>query len=90
MNALTIDNLAQCFTGAIKNKAKYIGIKVQAENMEGPEVIINPTENFEAKSDYYKRAYNEDLSLKTASGIKIIGFTYGDSYADIQEDFNGR
>lgn len=39
--------------------------------------------------EYYKKAYNDDLTLKSFNGIKIVGFTYGDSYDEIQEDLTG-
>lgn len=86
---LTIKDLENCFTGAVIKKAKYIGVKVQMEGFEEPEIIINLTENFETKSFYYNKAYNKDLSLKSYNCIKITGVTYGNSYFEIQEDLNG-
>lgn len=50
------------------------------------EIIINENANFDSKFAYYKKVYNADLTLKTFNGIKIVGFTYGDSFADIEQN----
>lgn len=83
---LTIDNLEKCFYAASKDDKKYVGVLIQMEGFPRPEIIINENENFDSKFAYYKKAYNEDLTLKTFSGIKIIGFTYGDSFAELERD----
>lgn len=83
---LNIHNLEKCFYTASQNDCKYVGVKIQMEGFEKPEIIINENANFDAKFDYYKKAYNEDLTLKTFNGIKIIGFTYGDSFDSIEKD----
>lgn len=83
---LTLSNLENCFKVAKKDNFEYVGVKIQMEGFKEPEVIINPIENFDAKLEYYKQAYNDDLTLKSFNGIKIIGFTYGDDLFDIEED----
>ena len=55
-----------------------------------PEIIINENANFDSKFDYYRKAYNEDLTLKTFSGVKIVGFTYGDTFKEIEKDLLGQ
>lgn len=82
---LTMKILEACFLEA-KEKGRYIGVKIQMEGVPAPEVIINPFENFDAKLAYYKQAYNDDLILKTFNGIKIIDFTYGEDYEDIENE----
>ena len=52
-------------------------------------MIINPKENFISKMEYYQKAYNDDLTLKNFNGIRIIGFTFANSYEDIQKDLFG-
>lgn len=82
--SLTIDNLEICFNTAIKTNSKYIAVLVKTPNSDKPEMIINANENFNSKLDYYKNAYNKDLTLKTCDGIKIVGFTYGSSFSEIE------
>ena len=53
------------------NGANFVG-KIQMQGFEKPEIIINERANFKTKFDYYKKAYNEDLTLKTFNGIKIV------------------
>jgi hypothetical protein len=54
------------------------------EGFEKPEVIINPKQNFDTKLTYYIKAYNNDLTLKSFNGIKIVDFAIGDDFDDIQ------
>lgn len=64
-----------------KNEANYMIIFVEVEG-NAPEIIINPKVNFETKLTYYSKAYNEDLTLKTNSSIKIIRFDFVESIND--------
>lgn len=86
MKELTIDNLEKCFHEASQKDKKYVGVLIQMQGFPKPEIIINENENFDAKFAYYQKAYNEDLTLKTFNGIKIIGFTYGDSFESLEKD----
>lgn len=86
---LTMKNLEKCFCAASKEDKKYIGVLIEMEGFKTPEVIINENANFDKKYAYYKKAYNDDLTLKTFSGIKIIGFTHGNDYKDIEYDLFG-
>lgn len=80
----TMKYLEECFETAKRDKYEYIGIKIQMEGFPEPEVIINPNSNFDAKLEYYKKAYNDDLTLKAFKGIKIIGCMFGEDYNDIE------
>lgn len=82
---LTIQDLETVFAQAIQYKANYIGVRIQMQGYDEPEVIINPRENFETKLEYYKKAYNDDLTLKTFNGIKIIGCEYGWNFQEISD-----
>lgn len=84
---LTMENLEKTFEGANDNGALFIGVKIQTQGSLGAEVIINPRVNFDSKLEYYKKAYNDDLTLKAFNGIKIIGLSYGYWYDDIESDF---
>ena len=86
---MKIENLEKCFYEASRQDKKYVGVKIQMQGFPKAEIIINENENFDSKFDYYKKAYNEDLTLKTFNGIRIVGFTYGDSFKDIEEDLIG-
>ena len=86
---LTIHNLEKCFYEASVQDKKYVGVKIQMKGFEKPEIIINENKNFDKKFEYYKNAYNKDLTLKTFNGIKIIGFTYGDTFKEIETDLLG-
>ncbi|WP_434290911.1 hypothetical protein [Clostridium botulinum] len=86
---LNINNLEKCFYEASQKDKKYVGIKIQMYGFEKPEIIINENANFDKKFDYYKKSYNKDLILKTFNGIKIVGFTYGNSFKDIEKDLLG-
>jgi hypothetical protein len=83
---MNIENLEKCFFEASHKSAKYVGVKIQMQGFPRPEIIINENENFDSKFAYYKKAYNDDLTLKTFNGIKIVGFTYGESFEEIERD----
>ncbi|WP_242842566.1 hypothetical protein [Clostridium tyrobutyricum] len=83
---MSIKELEKCFYIASKRGIKYIGVKIQMQGFPKPEIIINENENFDSKFAYYKKAYNEELTLKTFNGIKIVGFTYGNSFEEIEKD----
>ena len=85
---LTMTELENVFKRAIELEENYIGVRIETQGSEKPEIIINPTENFEVKLEYYKKAYNNDLTLKSFNGIKITGFMYGYDFAEIQDWLN--
>ncbi|WP_438285549.1 hypothetical protein [Bacillus wiedmannii] len=89
MMDLTYKNLKQCFTNGINNDAEFVGVLIEMEGFDDPEVIINHRVNIADKLDYYGKTYDENLNHKFAKGIRIVGFTYGDSFADIQNDLVG-
>lgn len=76
--------LEERFAFAKKEDYEFIGVKIEMQGFEEPEIIINPKQNFDTKKDYYVKAYDEDLRLKTFSGICIVDCVYGDSFAEIQ------
>lgn len=87
---LTINNLESCFNKAWDEGFKYVGVKIAMDGFRKEEVIINSYENFGDKLKYYKNAYNEDLTLKNAPDkVKIVGFTYGNSFSQIEKDLLG-
>ena len=83
---LRIQNLEDCFNSAKRLGYNYVAVKVDMQGFEKPEIIINSKENFDEKLDYYKKAYDNDLILRSYGGIRIIGFTYGNTFESIEED----
>lgn len=84
---MRIEDLIRCFECAKKNGSKYVGVKIQTEGYKKEEIIINPRENFDMKLDYYKQAYNEDLTLKSAPHkIRIVSFTFANTYEEVAKD----
>lgn len=82
---MKMQSLEECFNKAIREKAKYIGVLVQIEGNKSKELIINKIESFKDKLEYYKNIYSENLEHKHAEGISIVGFSQGDSLAELEE-----
>jgi hypothetical protein len=80
----TFEQMEICFNFAITNNTDYIGVLIEMEGFNDAEVIINSRANIADKLEYYKKTYDENLNHKFAKGIRITGFTYGDSFAKIQ------
>lgn len=83
---LTLQSLENLFKEAQRMKAKYIGVKIEMDGFKKPEVIINPSDNFDKKLEYYKKAYNDDLTLKATSSIRIVDFVYGNTFDCLEYD----
>ena len=62
----------------------YVGVKIQVEGFEKPEIVITPVKNFGKKLLAYKEACNEDLTIDNEN--KIIGFTYANNFEGIEDD----
>lgn len=87
---LTKNDLENCLNKACNEGYKYVGIKIATIGLEKEEVIINSFENFDDKLNYYRNAYNDDLSLKSdPEKVKIVGFTYSNSFNQIEKDLLG-
>ena len=86
---LNMSKLETCFYSASEQDCLYIGVLIEMEGFEKPEIIINESPNFNKKLDYYKKAYNDDLTLKAFNGIKIIGFAYANNFEEIQKELLG-
>lgn len=84
LRKLNINDLEECFNLAFKKGYRYVAVVIKAKNLTSEEVIINDYRNMKDKIDYYKSAYNKDLKLKNNEDIKIIDFTYGDSFTHIE------
>lgn len=89
MTPITMEYLENCFKRALQLNMKYVAIALEMKGFEGREVIVNPTENFMTKLEYYKSTYDDKLNHKFAKGIKIVGFTFGNSFGSIEDDLIG-
>ena len=81
---LTLKNLNRCFDYAYNDEAKYLAIMVSNTKENTTETIISPASDFPVRNKYFNEAYNEDLTLKRAPFIRIVGFTQADSFDEIQ------
>lgn len=84
--------LKAIFINAKAVDSRYIGVRIQTEGNNQPEIIINPRENFDAKFDYYMEAYDDDLILISARGkkkIEITGIAQGNTFEDIEFQLMG-
>ena len=84
--------LKAIFINAKAVDSRYIGVRIQTEGNNQPEIIINPRENFNAKFDYYMEAYDDDLILISARGkkkIEITGIAQGNTFEDIEFQLMG-
>jgi hypothetical protein len=84
-----MENLNKCFNHAWDNEANYIGVLFRIPRQDTHEVIINSSSAFAAKQRFYKENYNDDLTHSKVEGLRIVGFTYGKSFADIENDLFG-
>lgn len=68
------ERLMQDMEYAIKFKVPYFYVKIETKGSEGLEIIINPFCNLEKKRDYYDNAYDDNLTLKSYNGIRIVSW----------------
>ena len=57
-----------------KELKRGIEILIEMPDLPSCEIISNPYENLDKKLEYYLKAYNDNLTLKTFDKIKIIAF----------------
>jgi hypothetical protein len=87
---LTMENLENCFNAAKKLDKNFVGVVLTLPNAPGEEVIINGKENFDEKLKYYQSTYDENLNHKHVPNLKIVGFTFGNTFDHIQYDLFGK
>lgn len=72
--------------GLDRNKL-FMVVKIETEGSPGPEVIVNPAENFAAKLNYYDKAYNDDMELIAAKNngksIRIVDVLMSSNLSDL-------
>ena len=70
------------------NRGKnFMVVKIETEGNPGPEIIINPAENFRSKLSYYDKAYNDDMELIAAKNagksVRIVDALMTSNLADL-------
>jgi hypothetical protein len=73
--------LERLFEFALDKGLLMVGVSVHLPNLNKPEIIINPIDNYIEKIEYYKNAYDDSLVLKNCKDIYITG-AYASDYAD--------
>lgn len=81
---LTMDNLIDTIERAKRLDVKFFVTQVKMPGIPTPEIIMNPIKNADAKIEYYRKAYNEDLTLKACSDVQIVNFTFGDTWTEVR------
>ncbi len=69
----SIEELENAFKKC-KELKRGIEILIEMPDLPSCEIISNPYENLDKKLEYYLKAYNDNLTLKTFDKIKIIAF----------------
>ncbi|WP_407313136.1 hypothetical protein [Desulfosporosinus sp. SB140] len=81
MESLTIEYLSNTFERAKELDYRFVGVLVEKEGFDKPEIIINQVENFDRMLACYEKTYNENLF---AEGERISAVTFGNSFSDIE------
>lgn len=69
-------NFKKIVEDGVYRDRRFLAVKIETEGNPGPEIIVNPSENINAKMDYYDKAYNDDMELISAKASgKLIRIT---------------
>lgn len=67
------EQLMNAFKEWIEYKVDYFAVSVETNGNPELEIIANPFSNLQNKMEYYEKAYDDNLVLKTYNGIRIVG-----------------
>lgn len=81
----SLQGLVKLFQCESAKKHNYMGVAVQIEDVDAPEIIIISKVNFESKAAYYQNAYDENLRLKANPKIRIIGYSLALCFDDLED-----
>lgn len=73
---LNKQTLINSFEQARKHNFPFVFVGIEAEGIK--EVIVIPKESFDAKEEFYKRAYSDDLVHVMNSEVRIFGLSFGE------------
>ena len=74
---LSKEDLFQTFDKARASEAPFVFVAIHAVDSE--EVIVVPAKSFDAKEQFYDKAYNENLVHVMNSNVFIRGVSYGEA-----------
>ncbi len=82
---LVVETVMECIENFFNCEHKFVAVRLTIPNTPGYEVIINPKENFKEKLAYYKKTYDENGVHKHVPEIKIVGWSSGNTFQEVQE-----
>jgi hypothetical protein len=87
MNEMTLSGLERAIDSDWARGSKYAAIAITVPGNKGIQIEINTHENIQNKLKYWKTAYNEDLSLKNNSEIRIVDYAFANTFAALEQQF---
>lgn len=79
------EQLMQCISHAIKYGMCYIGVVIKLPS-GCEELIVNKSQAFMEKMEYYDVAYDDDLKMINCPQIEILEFATGNSLFTIESE----
>lgn len=74
---LTKEALFQTFDKARETDSSFVFVEVSAVGTD--EIIVIPQKSFDAKEQFYDKAYNDELVHVMNSKVSIRGISYGEA-----------
>jgi len=88
--ATGMDGFEAYLLEALENETPWMYVLVEMPNTSDEEIIINPITNFEEKLEFYKKQYDAEMKHKYVEGLRIVGYGFCESLAEIEERINDR
>lgn len=82
---MNLQQLELVLVEAIYKSAKYIAVEIKTNDTTDNEIIINRNNAILEKLLYYKKSYNNDLTLKSNNDIKIVNAVYTNTLSEIED-----
>lgn len=81
------EQLLNSFDQAIELGHEIVAVLVEIEEYNIAEIIINFSENFEEKKEYYDNAYNDDLVHCKNENINIVDFYFASTSKQLYKKY---
>ena len=73
---MTKEKFKETVLEGVRRRKGFMIVKIETEGNPAPEIIINSAENFAQKTDYYLKAYNDNMELikakESGKSIRIV------------------